>query len=241
MPNMLLLEKLHEIIVGRLMSLLVWMIRLTLWMASLEFSCAAIAAALAELHTKLFDHGVNLMLRFIYGGIRRFWWDKFTWERPMSSTLVIFAKVSAWAFTPALFLICGDTYVLGCVIGLAFAQESSLLCLLAKVKQSLHELVVRVNLASVAHSSTVQLYGNLAEHWVNRQVVWIYCVRVKVRLVRFNYHGEHMQPRVVKLKIQVIWPLYRKFNGRTWLYIGQRSIFQIELIFNNVFLHDQAE
>ena len=34
---------------------------------------------------------------------------------------------------------CGDTHVLGCILGSAFAQESSFLGLFAVVEQTLHE------------------------------------------------------------------------------------------------------
>ena len=78
----------------------------------------------------------------------------------------------------------GDIHVPDCVLGPAFAQESSFLGLLAVVEQTLHELAVRIELAGVAHISTVQLHAYFAEHRVKRQVDWSGCIRVYVCPVR---------------------------------------------------------
>ena len=47
-----------------------------------------------------------------------------------------------------------------------------------------------------------------------------------------------MQAQIFQQQLQVILPLYHKFNRRTMLNRGQRSIFADELILNNVLCHD---
>ena len=56
-----------------LVSCLVWIIRFALRMTSLTFSFAAFAEGAADLHTNLFEDGINFMLRSMFGGIRRSW------------------------------------------------------------------------------------------------------------------------------------------------------------------------
>ena len=57
---------------------------------------------------------------------------------------------------------CRDIHVPGCVLGPAFAQESSFLGLLAVIEKTLHERAVRIQLAGVAHISIVELHANFA-------------------------------------------------------------------------------
>ena len=87
---------------------------------------------------------------------------------------------------------CGDIHVPGCVLGPGFAQELSLLGLLAVVEQTFREWAVRVQLAGVAHILTVKLHANFAKQLVMRQFDWSGCIRVYVCFVRFGYLGEHI-------------------------------------------------
>ena len=87
---------------------------------------------------------------------------------------------------------CGDIHVPGCVLGQAFAQESSFLGRFAIVEQLLHKRAVRIELAGVAPSSTVRLHANFAEHRVKRQVNCSGCIRVYICPVRFGYLYDHL-------------------------------------------------
>ena len=93
---------------------------------------------------------------------------------------------------------CGDTHVPSGVLCPSIAQEPGLLCLLAKIEQTLQVWAIRVKLARVAHISTVQLQFDLAKHWVQRQVDWSRCVRVDVCSVYFGDFGEQMQAWVAQ-------------------------------------------
>ena len=87
-----------------LVSCLVWMIRFALRITSLKCSCAAFPAGAADLHTKLFENGINFRLRSTFGEIRRLWWKtSAAWGRPMSLTTALYAKFTARAFSQALF------------------------------------------------------------------------------------------------------------------------------------------